>query len=56
MKIVLAACAVVMLAACSAPYEAALDSRSTPRPQAPLTKADAAAVAPYEAAAYFKAR
>ena len=56
MKIVLAATALLLLAACSSPYEAALESRSAPRPQAPITKADAAALAPYEAASYFKSR
>lgn len=56
MKIVLAASALLLLAACSSPYQAALDSRSTPRPMAPVTKADSAALAPYEAAAHFKGR
>lgn len=56
MKIALAATALLLLAACSSPYEAALESRTTPRPMAPVTKADAAALAPYEAAAYFKSR
>lgn len=54
MKIILAATALLMLAACSAPYDTALESRITPRPQAPVTKADAAALAPYENASYFK--
>jgi len=56
MKIILAATALLMLAACSAPYDTALESRITPRPQAPVTKADAAALAPYENASYFKAK
>ena len=56
MKIVLAASALLLLAACASPYQAALESRATPRPQPPVTKADAAATAPYEAAGYFKTR
>ncbi|MBR9970163.1 lipoprotein [Magnetospirillum sulfuroxidans] len=56
MKIILAATALLMLAACSAPYETALESRITSRPQAPVTKADAAALAPYESASYFKTK
>lgn len=55
MKIVLAAAAVALLAACS-PYEAALESRITPRPYAPVTKADTAALTPYDTAAYFKGK
>jgi len=56
MKTVLAATALLLLAACSSPYEAALENRTAPRPEAPVTKADSAALAPYEAASYFKNR
>lgn len=56
MKIVLAAAAVALLAGCSSPYKAALESRITPRPEAPVTKADTAALTPYDTAAYFKGK
>ena len=54
MKIVLAASALLLLAACASPYHSALESRVTMRPQPPATKADATATAPYESASYFK--
>ncbi|CAA7613623.1 hypothetical protein [Magnetospirillum sp. UT-4] len=54
MKAWLAMAAVVALAACSAPYETALDSRTLMRPEPPVTKADLAARTPYDSSTFFQ--
>lgn len=56
MKTLLATAALLLLTACASPYDAALESRVAPRPEAPLNKADGQALAPYQAAAHFKVR
>lgn len=55
MKALLAMAGLVLLAACSGPYEQALESPVLMRPAPPVTQADARARLPYDQSPHFKA-
>lgn len=54
MKAVLAMAGLLLLAACSSPYQQALDSPTLMRPTPPVTQADARARAPYDSSPHFR--
>lgn len=55
MKALLAIAGLMLLTACSSPYQQALESPTLTRPEPPTTMADARARQPYDQSPHFRA-